>query len=179
MVVRRLAVELARCAPNASDRQAIAKRSDPRGPDCRYSGRGLLLTAVGLLLRKQLHELGRTLRTATPGSFKRAQPALTVAAGAAVGCLVALTSVGAGALGTVALVYLYPYRLTAAKLVGTDLAHAIPLTLVAGAGHLVLGNTDFNLLVSLLIGSIPGILLGSTFSARAPMGLCATRCLCL
>jgi uncharacterized membrane protein YfcA len=92
-------------------------------------------------------------------------------AGAIVGLLVALTSVGAGALGTVALVYLYPFRLSAAKLVGTDLAHAIPLALVAGAGHLMLGHTDFGLLANLLLGSIPGILLGSALSTRAPEAL--------
>jgi uncharacterized membrane protein YfcA len=108
------------------------------------------------------------LRTDTPVSFKRWQPALTVVAGAVIGCLVTLTSVGAGALGTVALIYLYPYRLAGAKLVGTDLAHAIPLALIAGAGHLMLGNIDFGLLGNLLLGSIPGIVLGSTLSARAP-----------
>jgi uncharacterized membrane protein YfcA len=62
------------------------------------------------------------------------------------------------------LVYLYPYRLTPAKLVGTDIAHAVPLTLVAGLGHLTLGNVDLGLLVSLLAGSIPGIILGSRLS---------------
>ena len=131
-------------------------------------GAVLLLTAAGLLLRRRLHEFGKTLRTRTPVEFKHAQPVLTVLAGVVVGCLVALTSVGAGALGTVALVYLYPYRLTAGKLVGTDLAHAIPLTLLAGAGHLVLGNIEGALLLNLLLGSIPGILLGSLMSSRAP-----------
>jgi uncharacterized membrane protein YfcA len=134
-------------------------------------GVALLLTAIGLLLRRQLHEVGKTLRTRAPTGFKGAQPALTVLAGAIVGGLVALTSVGAGALGTVALVYLYPYRLTPAKIVGTDLAHAIPLTLVAGGGHLILGNIDFQLLTGLLLGSIPGILLGSLLSTRAPEAL--------
>jgi hypothetical protein len=66
------------------------------------------------------------------------------------------------------LVYLYPYRLNPAKLVGTDLAHAIPLTLLAGGGHLFLGNVDFGLLGNLLSGSIPGILLGSALATRAP-----------
>jgi uncharacterized membrane protein YfcA len=131
-------------------------------------GVALALTAGGLFLRRRLHHLGRMLRTDTPVSFKRWQPALTVVAGAVIGCLVTLTSVGAGALGTVALIYLYPYRLAGAKLVGTDLAHAIPLALIAGAGHLMLGNIDFGLLGNLLLGSIPGIVLGSTLSARAP-----------
>lgn len=134
-------------------------------------GIALMLTAAGLMFRRRLQEVGKSLRSRAPSKFKRAQPSLTVLAGAIVGALVALTSVGAGALGTVALVYLYPFRLTAAKLVGTDLAHAIPLALVAGAGHLVLGNTDFALLGNLLVGSIPGIVLGSTLSTRAPEAL--------
>jgi uncharacterized membrane protein YfcA len=131
----------------------------------------LVLTATGLLFRRRLQEVGKSLRSRAPGRFKQAQPSLTVVAGAVVGLLVALTSVGAGALGTVALVYLYPFRLTAPKLVGTDLAHAIPLALVAGAGHLMLGHTDFALLANLLLGSIPGILLGSSLSTRAPEAL--------
>lgn len=137
----------------------------------RALGVALLLTAIGMMLRRHLHEVGKGLRTRAPASFKRAQPALTVAAGAIVGCLVSLTSVGAGALGTVALAYLYPYRLTPAKLVGTDLAHAIPLTLIAGAGHILLGNIELRLLGHLLAGSIPGILLGSLLSTRAPEGV--------
>ena len=80
-----------------------------------------------------------------------------------------MTSVGAGALGTVMLVYLYPLRLSAGRLVGTDLAHAIPLTLIAGLGHLGLGNVDFHLMLNLLMGSIPGVLVGSFISARAPV----------
>jgi uncharacterized membrane protein YfcA len=131
----------------------------------------LLLTAGGLILRGRLREVGRTLRTQTPVKFKHAQPGLTILAGVIVGCLVTLTSVGAGALGTAMLVYLYPYRLNAGKLVGTDLAHAIPLTLVAGAGHLLMGNINFSFLANLLIGSVPGILLGATLSTRAPDGV--------
>jgi len=83
------------------------------------------------------------------------------------GVLVTLSSVGAGALGTVALLFLYP-RMTTLKIVGTDLAHAIPLTAVAGIGHLGLGNVDVVLLGSLLIGSLPGIWVGSHLSAKDP-----------
>jgi uncharacterized membrane protein YfcA len=83
--------------------------------------------------------------------------------------LVTLTSIGAGALGTVMLVYLYPVRLTPSRLVGTDLAHAIPLTIIAGTGHLMMGNVNPTLLCNLLLGSIPGVLLGSWVSTRAPM----------
>jgi uncharacterized protein len=69
----------------------------------------------------------------------------------------------------VMLVYLYPLRLNASKLVGTDLAHAIPLALIAGLGHLALGNVNFTLLLNLLMGSIPGVLVGSFVSTRAPL----------
>ena len=82
--------------------------------------------------------------------------------------LVTLTSVGAGVLGTVMLVYLYPFRMTPPKLVGTDIAHAIPLTLVAGTGHLLMGNVDLVLLGWLLVGSIPGILIGSSLAGKLP-----------
>ena len=134
-------------------------------------GVALLITSAGLLLKERLHAIGQRFRTIDPAHFRRAQPALTVLAGAILGVMVTLTSIGAGALGTVMLVYLYPVRLTAAKLVGTDLAHAIPLALLAGAGHLALGNVDFGLLGTLLAGSIPGILIGATLSARVPEGL--------
>jgi uncharacterized membrane protein YfcA len=124
----------------------------------------LLLTSIAMFFQRSLHQLGQRLRATRPDSFKHAQPGLTVVAGALLGFLVTLTSVGAGALGVVMLVYLYPYRLTPTKLVGTDIAHAIPLTLVAGLGHWSLGNVDFSLLASLLVGSIPGIILGSRLS---------------
>ncbi len=98
------------------------------------------------------------------------QPTMTVVCGVLLGAMVTLTSVGAGALGTAMLVYLYPLRLSAGKLVGTDLAHAIPLTLIAGMGHLALGNVDLVLMLNLLAGSIPGVLVGSWISTRAPVG---------
>lgn len=129
-------------------------------------GVALAITSLAMLFQSALHRLGQRLRTATPVNFKRLQPALTVVAGVALGFLVTLTSVGAGALGVVMLVYLYPYRLTPPKLVGTDIAHAIPLTLIAGLGHFGLGNVDLRLLGELLIGSIPGIILGSRLSIK-------------
>ena len=130
-------------------------------------GAALALTSVAMLFQPRLHRLGQKLRSSSPVEFKGAQPGLTVLAGAILGFLVTLTSVGAGALGVVMLVYLYPYRLTPPKLVGTDIAHAVPLTLLAGLGHFGLGNVDFGLLATLLVGSIPGILIGSRLSARA------------
>jgi uncharacterized membrane protein YfcA len=131
----------------------------------------LLLTAVSMLFKQRTHAIGRALREAAPEPFKRNQPALTVLAGAILGTIVTLTSVGAGALGTVMLVFLYPFRMYPARLVGTDVVHAIPLTLVAGTGHLLMGNVQFGLLANMLIGSIPGILLGSHLSHRIPEGV--------
>ncbi len=96
---------------------------------------------------------------------------LTVAAGALIGMLVTLTSVGAGALGAVFLTYLYPLRLTPPRLVATDIVHAIPLAMFAGAGHLMIGNIDLSLLGNLLIGSVPAVVLGAMLSARLPHAL--------
>lgn len=132
----------------------------------RTLGIALALTSLSVLFKNQMHLIGRKLRIGRPERFKRFQGPLTIFAGTILGALVTLTSVGAGALGAVMLLYLYPLRLTPAKLVGTDLAHAIPLTLVAGLGHLSLGNIDTPLLGGLLTGSIPGVLLGSWLSHR-------------
>ena len=131
----------------------------------------LIATALGMLFKQRLHQAGRRHRIARPEAFRRLQRWLTSVAGAILGVLVALTSIGAGALGTVMMVHLYPLRLTPHKLVGTDLAHAIPLALLAGLGHLFIGNVDTTLLVNLLLGSIPGVLLGSLLGTRAPMRL--------
>ena len=89
-------------------------------------------------------------------------------AGAVLGILVALTSVGAGALGAVFLAYLYPLRLTPPRLIATDIVHAIPLALFAGAGHLLMGQFSLSLLSNLLIGSVPAVILGAMISVRLP-----------
>ena len=81
------------------------------------------------------------------------------------GILVSVTSVGAGALGTTALLMLYP-RLSVAKIAGSDIAHAVPLTLIAGIGHWLIGAVDFPLMLSLLVGSIPGVIIGSMLASR-------------
>jgi hypothetical protein len=138
-------------------------------------GVALLLTAFSLMVRSVLLSRAAKLKPiddehSTPenaGRFKHLQIPATVLTGVVLGILVTLSSVGAGALGTVALLFLYP-RMTTLKIVGTDLAHAIPLTAVAGLGHLSLGNVDLVLLGSLLIGSIPGIWIGSHLSAKIP-----------
>lgn len=138
-------------------------------------GMALILTACALLVRSALLHLSAKLKPidddhsneANAARFKRFHVPATILTGAVLGVLVTLSSVGAGALGTVALLFLYP-RMTTLKIVGTDLAHAIPLTAVAGLGHLGLGNVDVILLASLLIGSLPGIWIGSHLSAKIP-----------
>lgn len=129
------------------------------------------LTALGMLFQKQLHAFGRKLRTTDGEQFKAIQGHLTIAAGAMLGMLVTLTSVGAGALGAVFLAYLYPLRLTPPRLIATDIMHAIPLALFAGSGHLLIGNVDFGLLGNLLLGSIPAVIVGALLSVRLPHGL--------
>ncbi len=126
----------------------------------------VLITAVAMLFQRRLHELGRMFRTTEAESFKSFQAPLTVVAGAILGILVTLTSVGAGALGAVFLVYLYPLRLTPPRLIATDIVHAVPLALFAGIGHLVLGNVETGLLGNLLLGSIPAVIVGALLSAR-------------
>jgi uncharacterized membrane protein YfcA len=127
-------------------------------------GAALMVTAAALVFRTWL------LR-AYAAKVGRLSPKLTlrytVLTGAILGVLVASTSVGAGALGVTALILLYP-ELPAVRLVGSDIAHAVPLTLVAGAGHWLLGNIDFSLMGMLLMGSIPGILIGSALAPRIP-----------
>jgi uncharacterized protein len=92
---------------------------------------------------------------------------LTVVVGAALGVLVSISSVGAGAIGVTALILLYP-QLPTARIVGSDIAHAVPLTLAAGIGHWWLGSINLDLLIPLLLGSVPGILIGSYTAARVP-----------
>ena len=122
----------------------------------------LLLSAAATLLR------GRIVAYLTPrfGTMSpRKLAGSTILLGAVLGLLVSLTSVGAGALGMTALLILYP-ALPVNRLVGSDIAHAVPLTLLGGIGHWILGSVDGALLVSLLIGSIPGIIVGSLISSR-------------
>jgi uncharacterized membrane protein YfcA len=128
----------------------------------------LMLTGAAMILRNQIHTFGSRLRLGRAETFKRWQPLATVFSGAVLGVLVTMTSVGAGALCAVLLAYLYPLRMTARRLVATDLVHAIPLTIVAGTGHLTMGNVDGALLLQLLAGSLPGVFLGAHFSDRAP-----------
>jgi uncharacterized protein len=127
-------------------------------------GYGLLVTALSLLFRRRILVLAHVLSL---HRRPRRESAATVLLGALLGVLVSLSSVGAGAVGVTMLVLLYPH-LPIVRIVGTDIAHAVPLTLVAGLGHLAVGTVDLSLLASLLIGSLPGIALGSVIAPRAP-----------
>jgi uncharacterized membrane protein YfcA len=130
-------------------------------------GWALLVTALAVLFRKTIVK-AFAARARSLGEGQVA--ALTILLGAVLGALVSMTSVGAGALGMTVLLILYP-RTDVAKLVGSDIAHAVPLTLIAGLGHWVMGTVDGGLLASLLSGSIPGIVLGSILASRTPDGV--------
>jgi uncharacterized membrane protein YfcA len=127
-------------------------------------GIALLLTAIVVFYKQAWTALGLRLERWVPESRK---PTLTVAAGATLGVLVTLSSIGAGALGAALILLLYP-RLHAQRLVGTDIAHAVPLTLVAGIGHATLGHVQWGLLAALLVGSLPGIWLGAQLTKQMP-----------
>lgn len=127
----------------------------------------LLLTATALLLKDRIKKIAQRDDGTVYELHHRHLAAATIITGAIVGVLVTISSIGAGVLGTVALLFLYP-RLSATKVVGTDIAHAVPLTAVAGLGHMTLGTVDLVLLGSLLLGSLPGIYLGSHLSAKVP-----------
>lgn len=134
-------------------------------------GSAVLLTALSIIFKNQLHALGQRYRLSDEESFKSWQLPLTVISGVLLGVMVSLTSIGAGAFGAMILTYLYPLRMTPHKLVATDIAHAIPLTMIAGMGHLLIGNVDFVLLGKLLAGSIPGVVLGVMLSTRLPQNV--------
>jgi uncharacterized protein len=124
----------------------------------------LAATAAVLIFRKRILEFF----AARVGELSpRRTVALTVLLGAALGVLVSISSVGAGALGVTAIILLYP-RLPTARIVGSDIAHAVPLTLTAGIGHWILGSIDWHLLGALLAGALSGIVIGSYFSVRVP-----------
>jgi hypothetical protein len=120
----------------------------------------LCITSAATIARPSLHRW-IVANAGRNGSLRRMQLPLTILAGAILGVLVTITSVGAGAFGATLLVFLYPGRLNGKQIVGTDIVHAIPLTFVAGIGHLLIGSVDGHLLLNLLIGSIPGIIIGS------------------
>jgi uncharacterized membrane protein YfcA len=127
-------------------------------------GIGLMMTAVSIFFRGVL---ARLVERHFGDPTDRQAARLTVISGAVLGVLVSLSSVGAGAVGVTVLVLLYP-RIPLVRIVGSDIAHAVPLTLVAGFGHWLLGDVNFALMFSLLIGSIPGIIFGSWLARHLP-----------
>jgi hypothetical protein len=143
----------------------FAKAGDlPQGLITKALGGALFITAVILISRGKL----QVLRAKHAVHLNLQATALaTVAFGAVLGVLVSISSVGAGAIGVTALLLLYP-DLPVRRLVGSDIAHAVPLTLVAGIGHWLLGSINWLLLGSLLIGSLPGVLLGGRVSIHVP-----------
>lgn len=127
-------------------------------------GFALILTAISLLFRRWfLTRLATRMEAFSDAEIRN----LTYALGATLGVLVSISSVGAGAIGVTVLLLLYP-NLPTVRIVGSDIAHAIPLTLVAGAGHWAMGSIDWPLLISLLVGSLPGIVIGSHLAAYVP-----------
>ena len=128
-------------------------------------GVALLLTACAIIFRQKLQRYA--LSHADDSAHTEFQAPITVVTGILLGILVTISSVGAGALGVAVLFFLYP-KLPALRIVGSDLAHAVPLTLIAGIGHWFIGSVDWALLGSLLLGSLPGIWLGSHASSRVP-----------
>ncbi|MGA3140261.1 MAG: sulfite exporter TauE/SafE family protein [Xanthobacteraceae bacterium] len=124
----------------------------------------LLFTAVTLIFRNKIAAYYAPRMSVLPPSRIAA---LTVLTGGVLGILVSITSVGAGAIGVTALVLLYP-KVPIRQIIGSDIVHAVPLTLVAGIGHWLLGSVDWQIFIALIFGSIPGILVGSYAAARVP-----------
>ncbi len=128
-------------------------------------GYALLLTSLAIIFKQNLLNYSHRNNLWLTGMNPKQQVIATLVVGFLLGIIVTITSIGAGALGTLALFLLYPL-LPTVRLVGTEIAHAVPLTLVAGLGHAGLGNVDWNLLLNLLLGSMPGIYLGSHLADR-------------
>ena len=130
----------------------------------RALGAALLITALALVFRASvLAYFGSRL----PERERQRSSALTMVTGGILGVLVSISSVGAGAIGVTVLIILYP-QLSTSRIVGSDIAHAVPLTLLAGLGHWLLGSVDWGVLGALLTGSLPGILIGSYVATRVP-----------
>lgn len=129
----------------------------------------LILTSIIVFSKQRLLNFIHSKHPNNPliRNIKKFRPSITVLSGISLGILVTLSSVGAGAIGAAILFLLYPYQKPIA-IVGTDLAHAVPLTAIAGLGHLHFGSIDFELLIALLVGGIPAIYLGSYIGKKLP-----------
>lgn len=129
-------------------------------------GISLVLTSIAVFLRNKIRDRAmKWQHTVAATHARKWRPVVTVLMGLVLGALVTLSSVGAGALGTALLILLYP-RMTMQTIVGTDLVHAVILTSVAGVGHYQMGSVDMELLIYLLVGSLPGVFLGSYLGTR-------------
>jgi uncharacterized membrane protein YfcA len=126
-------------------------------------GVALVIAAMAIFFRRGIRNFALA-RADNPTRTQYSGP-ITVVFGALLGVLVSLCSVGAGALGVAVLFFLYP-KLAPVRVVGSDLAHAVPLTLVAGLGHSIIGSVDWSIVGALLLGSLPGIYVGSHLSTR-------------
>ena len=131
----------------------------------------ILISGLSLLLGHRIQLYQRSKRILNTKQFKHYQPMATATGGFIIGGVVSATSIGAGALGAVILKALYPLRMEPKKLIATDTAHAVPVSLLAGIGYLMIGNTNINLLCLLLAGSIPSVILGSKLLTKAPSQL--------
>lgn len=146
----------------------LLSRIDLKGDTAQHAvavilGVVLLVTALFLIVGKAIRGCyEERLLNLDPRTSRR----LTIALGVVMGVLVTLTSVGAGAIGVTVLLLLHP-KMPPGRVVGSDIAHAVPLTLLAGAGHWLLGSIDWSLLGTLLLGSVPGIVVGSYLATRA------------
>jgi len=129
-------------------------------------GAALLVGAAAMLVRSQLDRRSGVRRDACVKDLSL-RPLPTIAVGLVVGLVVGMTSIGAGSLMIVLLMFLYP-TIGARQLVGTDLAQAIPLTLAAAAGALVFGHVAVPLTVSIIVGSVPAVFAGALLSSRVP-----------
>jgi len=129
-------------------------------------GVSLLLTAFAVFFRSRIQNFSKSLGTSCRlSAFVKLRPYITVVTGLGLGILVTLSSVGAGALGTALLIVFYP-QMKMPEVVGTDLLHAVILTSVAGVGHYSMGSVDFSLLMYLIVGSLPGVFIGSHYGVK-------------
>ena len=127
-------------------------------------GVALVFTAAAIIFRRAMLDRFAPIMEAMS---ERRRAMLTVALGLFLGVFVSISSVGAGAIGVTVLLILYP-RSSLVRVVGADIAHAVPLTLIAGLGHWYLGSVNWTILGSLLVGSLPGIAIASQLAAYAP-----------
>jgi uncharacterized membrane protein YfcA len=127
----------------------------------------LLLTATLLLFRRRIVTYVSNYRTTHTEPSESRLASWTMLLGLVIGVLVSMTYVGAGAIGVTVLLILHPH-MQIRQIVGSDIVHAVPLTLLAGIGYWFIEAVDFNMLAALLIGSLPGVIIGSFLSPRLP-----------